>query len=221
MPKFDLVFVTDNSIKWFCGMKMSLTNVLQIIFTGVLSYLSWLTYKINRRQHEIQYRQQLYLYPSKPLCSILFPGSELPTPSGKNYRVEKKVLVVKIACLLINPSMVPVTIKNIRLFFKNKNGKNEVEFVGGSIPQLTESFPREDDLSEGLPENKHLIAQPWVIQSKDFVIFSKKYFLNDLEYDGGNARVIFCYDDYETNQEISKEVFVELLEVSMGFINLK
>ena len=176
-----------------------LNLIITSIATLLIAFCTIEMLKINKRQHKLHYEQDLYLHATTPAPQI----------------VNERELECYIACILVNPSKLPVVITRIETYFR-KN-EREIHFVGGFIYEISSEarytanekyiIPRER------PERIYINQVPWVIKGDDFAIFSKKYSSIPLEYDGGTCKVKFYYRDYKTNTEISKEIELPLRQI--------
>ena len=169
------------------------------VFIAFFTYLVW---RINKRQHDLHYEQDLYLHPTKPTSKI----------------VNEKELECHIACILVNPCKLPVVITRIELLAETKSGEEHLHIVGGFVHEISaKAHYFLKDIPEERPEKVYINQIPWVIEGDSFAIFSKRYSSLPLEYVAGKFRVVFYYRDYKSGEDVSREVLLQLPKIEITF----
>lgn len=186
-----------------------LSTIISFIATSCIAIFTGVLLRINRRQHKLDYEQELRIHPCKPTFSVV-----------QNAKIDKEGGVIKegeaaietqLACVLVNSSALPLVIKRINVKLINEAGK-EYSFLEGFIHDIAkaEHIYGKPALPKESPPGIFIKSVPWVIAGKSFTVFSYKYDGIPLEYQGAKVIVEFIYYNEYRKQELTEKVEDEL-----------
>ena len=182
-----------------------ITAVIATVATVFMAIFAWVLLKINRRQHQLDYEQELILHSCEPTLSIV--GDVEPDKTGKLIHKSKPTIESHLACVLVNSSALPLVIKKIDVRFISKEGKVN-HFAEGFVHDIakTEHIYGKPSIDEKMPPGIFIKSVPWVIAGKGFTIFSHTYTSIPLEYQNGKVVLEFTYYNEYKKCDVTKPV---------------
>lgn len=199
-----LIQIKNELISW-SPLIITIATIFMAIFTGVLL-------SINRRQHKLNYKQELHIHSCKPTFSVVQrveKGKE-----GDIIEKGNKTIESQIGCVLVNSSALPLVIKHINVWLEDKKGR-KLNFVNGFIHEIATTEDLYQKGKPAIPEERparlYISAVPWVIAANDFAIFSYKYTSIPMEFGEGAAfRIKFIYYNEYKKQDTTIETRLDL-----------
>ena len=182
-----------------------ITAVIAAVATVFMAIFAWALLKINRRQHQLDYEQELILHSCEPTLAIV--GDAEPDKSGKLIHKSEPTIESHLACVLVNSSALPLVIKKIDVRFISKEGKVN-HFVEGFVHDIakTEHIYGKPSIDEKFPPGIFIKSVPWVIAGKGFTIFSFTYTSIPFEYQGGKVALEFTYYNAYKKSDVTKSI---------------
>jgi len=212
--------------KWLLGDEEKMNNGLNVLYllsigitalaTFFMALFSGVLLKVNKRQHRLDYEQELCIYQCEPTFSVV-----KHVERDKNGSIREKgepTVETQLACVLVNSSALPLVIKHINVELISKGGKG-YHFVDGFIHDIasTQDIYGKPALPETFPAGILIKSVPWVISGKSFAVFSHKYTSIPLEYQGGEVNIEFTYYNEYKKQELKQKVKERLSEMPKTF----
>jgi hypothetical protein len=194
-----------------------ITAVIATVATVFMAIFAWVLLKINRRQHQLDYEQELILHSCEPTLSI--DGDVEPDKTGKLIHKSKPTIESHLACVLVNSSALPLVIKKIDVRFISKEGKVN-HFAEGFVHDIakTEHIYGKPSIDEKMPPGIFIKSVPWVIAGKGFTIFAHTYTSIPLEYQSGKVVLEFTYYNEYKKCDVMKSVKGRLHALSNNYL---
>ena len=187
-----------NNLNIITAVIASVATVFMAIFAGILLI-------INRRQHKLDYKQELVLHFCEPTFAV--GGDAEHDKNGKLIYNTVPTIESHFACVLVNSSALPLVINKIDVRFISKEGEVH-NFVKGFVHDIaqTEHIYKNSSIDEKMPPGFFIKSVPWVIAGKGFSIFSHTYNNISLEYQGGKVILEFTYFNEYKKCYITKSI---------------
>lgn len=194
-----------------------ITAVIATVATVFMAIFAWVLLKINRRQHQLDYKQELILHSCEPTIAIV--GDAEHDKNGKLIYKNEPTIESHLACVLVNSSALPLVIKKIDVKFISKEGKVN-HFVEGFVHDIakTEHIYGKPSIDEKIPPGIFIKSVPWVIAGKGFTIFSYTYTSIPLEYQDGKVVLEFTYYNEYKKYEVTKSIESRLHALNNNYL---